>query len=201
MQPILLRILAVAMLMSPVAYAQSLGDIARENREKQNAEDASAAKPRVITNANLPKDPDANQPSHEQGSQEQGSREAPPPASSKAAGNRPVDRSSADRTAEERRFAEKRLAEQHAADQWKRQILTQKNKVATLQSHIDRFKASIRFVDASAYSNAAPYNRDQARQLERVAQMQEQLDVEQKKLSEMQEAARRAGMHTAVYDP
>ena len=79
MRPILLRILAVAMLMSPVAYAQSLGDIARENREKQNAEDASAAKPRVITNANLPKDPDANQPSHEQGSQEQGSREAPPP--------------------------------------------------------------------------------------------------------------------------
>ena len=206
MQPMLLKILAIAMLMGPVAYGQSLGDIARENREKQNAEDASAAKPRVITNANLPKDPDANQPSQEQGSQEQasqeqGSHEATPPASSKPAGNRPADRSSANRSAEDRRFAEKRMAEQRAADQWKRQILAQKTKVATLQQHIDRFKASIRFVDASAYPNAAPYNRDQARQLERVGQMQEQLDVEQNKLAEMQETARRAGMHTAVYDP
>jgi hypothetical protein len=207
----LLKILAIAMLMGPVAYGQSLGDIARENREKQAAEDASAAKPRVITNANLPKDPDANQPSQEQGSQEQGSQEqasqeqgsheATPPASSKPAGNRPADRSSANRSAEDRRFAEKRMAEQRAADQWKRQILAQKTKVATLQQHIDRFKASIRFVDASAYPNAAPYNRDQARQLERVGQMQEQLDVEQNKLAEMQETARRAGMHTAVYDP
>ena len=194
----LLKILAIAMLMGPVAYGQSLGDIARENREKQNAEDASAAKPRVITNANLPSQEPGSQ---NQGSQEQASHEATPPASSKPAGNRPADRSSANRSAEDRRFAEKRMAEQCAADQWKRQILAQKTKVATLQQHIDRFKASIRFVDASAYPNAAPYNRDQARQLERVGQMQEQLDVEQNKLAEMQETARRAGMHTAVYDP
>jgi hypothetical protein len=197
----LLRILAIAMLMGPVAYGQSLGDIARENREKQNAEDASAGKPIVITNANLPKDPDANQPSHEQAPHEQGPHDATPPASGKAAENRPADRSSANHSSADRRFAEKRLAEQRAADQWKRQILAQKNKTATLQAHLDTFKASIRFVDASAYPNGVPYNRDQARQVQRVSQMQEQLDVEQKKLAEMQEAARRAGMHTAVYDP
>lgn len=46
-----------------------------------------------------------------------------------------------------------------------------------------------------------PYNRYQARQLERVAQMQQQLDEQKRKLDRMQEAARHAGMHTAVYDP
>jgi hypothetical protein len=205
MQPMLLKIMAIAMLMGPIAYGQSLGDIARENREKQAAEDASAAKPKVITNANLPKDPDVDV-SHEQASHETLQHDATPPASSKTVGNRPADRSSAsrssaDHSAADRRLAEKRLAEQRAADQWKRQILAQKGKTAILQAHLDKFKASIRFVDTSAYPNGVPYNRDQARQQERVGQMQEQLDVEQKKLAEMQEAARRAGMHTAVYDP
>ena len=61
MQRVFLKISAIALLMSSAAYGQSLGDVARANREKQNAENTSAAQPRVITNANLPKDPDANQ--------------------------------------------------------------------------------------------------------------------------------------------
>jgi hypothetical protein len=44
-------------------------------------------------------------------------------------------------------------------------------------------------------------NQYQARQLERLAQMQLQLNQQKKKLEDMQEAARHAGMHTAVYDP
>jgi hypothetical protein len=47
--------------MGSVAYGQSLGDIARENREKQNAEAAaSTTPPKVITNKDLPKDPNPN---------------------------------------------------------------------------------------------------------------------------------------------
>jgi hypothetical protein len=46
-----------------------------------------------------------------------------------------------------------------------------------------------------------PYNRYQAQQLQRVAQIQQQLDEQKRKLDRMQEAARHAGMHTAVYDP
>jgi hypothetical protein len=34
-----------------------------------------------------------------------------------------------------------------------------------------------------------------------MAQIQQQLDEQKRKLVEMQEAARHAGMHTAVYDP
>jgi predicted RNase H-like nuclease (RuvC/YqgF family) len=177
MQRVFLKISAIALLMSSAAYGQSLGDIARANREKQNAENPSAAQPRVITNANLPKDPDANQE----------------PAEAQPGTN-------ASSTAADHRSAQQRLAEQRAADQWKRQILAQKNKMATLQARIDQLNASIRSAGGSVQYEG-PYNRHQARQLQRVAQIQLQLDEQKMKLDQMQEAARHAGMHTAVYDP
>jgi predicted RNase H-like nuclease (RuvC/YqgF family) len=177
MRRIFSTILAIALLMVSAAYGQSLGDIAHANREKQNAENASAAQPKVITNANLPKDPDAN--------------EEPAEAPSGA---------SVSSTAADHRSAQQRLAEQRAADQWKRQILGQKNKMATLQARIDQLNASIRSAGGSVQYEG-PYNRYQARQLQRVAQIQLQLYEQKMKLDQMQEAARHAGMHSAVYDP
>jgi predicted RNase H-like nuclease (RuvC/YqgF family) len=177
MQRICLTIFAIALLMSSAAFGQSLGDIARANREKQNAENASAAQPKVITNANLPKDPDANQ--------------EPAEAQSGA---------TASSTAADHRSAQQRLSEQRAADQWKRQILAQKNKMAILQARIDQLNASIHSAGGSVQYEG-PYNRYQARQLQRVAQIQLQLDEQKMKLDQMQEAARHAGMHSAVYDP
>ena len=182
MQRIFWNVLAIALLMSPAAYGQSLGDIARENRDKKQAEEASGVQPKVITNKDLPKDPDANQ--------EPSKSEAIAAADSEAAGHRSADR----------RLAEQRLAEQRAAEQWKRQILAQKNKMATLQARIDQLNASIQATNGTVQYDA-PYNRYQARQLQRVAQIQQQLDEQQRKLDQMQEAARQAGMHTAVYDP
>jgi hypothetical protein len=177
MQRVFLKISAAALLIGSAAYGQSLGDIARANREKQNAENPSAAQPRVITNANLPKDPDANQE----------------PAEAQSGTN-------ASSTAADHRSAQQRLAEQRAADQWKRQILAQKNKMAALQARIDQLNASIRSAGGSVQYEG-PYNRYQARQLQRVAQIQLQLDEQKMKLDQMQEAARHAGMHTVVYDP
>ena len=180
MQRVFFKMLAIALVMNSAAYGQSLGDVARENREKQNANDAStAAKPRVITNKDLPKDPDTNQEPREALSD---SGAAP---SSQAADYRSV---------------QQRLAEQRAADRWKRLILAQENKMATLQARIDLLNESIRSVNGNVQYEG-PYNRYQARQLERVARIQLQLDEQKKKLDEMQEAARHAGMHTAVYDP
>jgi hypothetical protein len=177
MRRIFLTIFAIALLMSSAAYGQSLGDIARANREKQNAENASAAQPKVITNANLPKDPAANQEP----------AEAQPGASVSG-------------TADDHRSAQQRLAEQRAADHWKRQILAQKNRMATLLARIDQLNASIRSAGGSVQYEG-PYNRYQARQLQRVAQIQLQFDEQKMKLDQMQEAARHAGMHSAVYDP
>jgi predicted RNase H-like nuclease (RuvC/YqgF family) len=182
MQRVFLRIFAIALLINSAAYGQSLGDIARENREKQTARNASAAQPKVITNANLPKDPDANQE----------------PAEPQSGTN--VTAEAADRHSADQRSAQQRLAEQRAADQWKRQILTQENKMANLQARIDQLNASIRSAGGSVQYEG-PSNRYQARQLRRVAQIQMQLDEQKMKLDQMQEAARHAGMHTAVYDP
>jgi len=183
MQRMFFKILAIALLMSPAAYGQSLGDIARDNRDKKQAEGSSGTPPKVITNKDLPKDPEANQESSVAQSGESSA------AGSKTADQREVHRS-----------LEQRLAEQRAADQWRRQILAQENKVAALQARIDQLNASIQSAGGSAQYEG-PVNRYQARQMQRVAQIQLQLDEQKRKLDQMQEAARHAGMHTAVYDP
>ena len=175
--------MTIALLMSSAVYGQSLGDVARENREKK-AEEASTAQPNVITNTDLRKDPDANQEPPERQARTDVT------SSSKAADHRSA----------ERRFVEQGLAEQRAADHWKRQILAQKNKMAGLQARIEQLNAAIQSANGSVQYEG-PANRYQVRQLQRVAQIQQQLDEQKRKLDEMQEAARHAGMHTAVYDP
>jgi len=88
-----------------------------------------------------------------------------------------------------------------SAEDWKNQILAQKNRIATLQEQIDKLNASIRFVEANAYVNGAQYNQYQVKKQQQVANMQTQLAEQKKKLEEMQDAAKKAGMGSAVYDP
>src|SRR5450755_2701293 len=94
MQRMFLKILAIALLMGPAGYAQSLGDVARENREKK-AEDASTAPAKVITNMDLPKDPEAREDAAEA------------PAGADAASAKPAEHPSSDQ----------RTADQHTPDQ------------------------------------------------------------------------------------
>jgi hypothetical protein len=174
--------------MSFPANAQStqepLGDVARENREKKSA-DVPAQPPKVITNRTLPKDPDAiTVPSTSE-------------HQAQTASSQPFSESG-------KQSARQRAAEEHIAQQWKQKIQMQENTIASLRLRIDRLKASIHFVDGNTYYDpyaAVAQNRYQARQLERLAQMQQQLDQQRKRLEDMQEAARHAGMHTPVYDP
>ena len=189
---IFLILTLTTLLISAAAWAQSqsLGDLARENREKKAEETTSAAPPRVITNSNLPKDPDAISIATDGA---QGSATTEP------------------RQREDRQAARQRATLQRAEMQWRAKILQQKNTVANLRARVDQLKASIRFADPNHYySSGSPnydyyaglnYNGYQARQLQRLAQLQEQLDQQKKKLEELQEAARHAGMHTQVYDP
>jgi hypothetical protein len=176
------KILAAALFVGSVAYGQSLGDIARENREKQNAE-AATTPPKVITNKDLPKDTNPN-----------------PEASATPLGTGENGSKVAEDRAEDHHLADQRLAEQHAADQWRRQIRVQKIKVARLQARIDQLHASIQAANGSAQFEG-PVNRYQALQLQQVAQFQQQLNEHRRRLEQMQEAARHAGMRTPVYDP
>ncbi len=181
---IFLTILAWLLVTGAPSYGQSLGDVARENREKKAAS-PSAAAPKVITNADLPKDPDAD-------------------ASTNAGPADAQTAPSAEDAASSKKAAAQRAAEQRAAERWKRLILAQKAVIANLQTQVDDLKASIHFVDPNAtydYYAGLAYNRYEARQLERLKRTEQRLEEQKKKLEDMQEAARRAGMHTAVYDP
>ena len=69
------------------------------------------------------------------------------------------------------------------------------------QAQIDKLNHSIHFVTASLFSNGIQYNEYQAKKQDAVARMQQQLEEQKKNLAQMQEAARQAGMGSAVYDP
>lgn len=191
----MLNVVAIAGLIGAMApsqtFGQSLGDIARENREKQNTDDAAPAKPKVITNKDLPKDPNADPTPA-------ASANADPTASAAASGI--TTSKTAESRAAERHYASQRAAEQRAAEQWKKQILAQKTRMANLQARIDQLQASIRTANGGVQAEQ-PFNRYQARQLQQVAQMQQQLNEQRIRLDQMQDAARHAGMHTVVYDP
>jgi hypothetical protein len=189
-------VVAIALLMGSAAFGQSLGDIARENREKQNAQDAStpAPKPKVITNKDLPKDPDGDV-----APEAAAVGHIAPNAPANTAANTGANNGSANRAAE-RHYAQQRAAEERAAEQWKRQIVAQKTKMANLQARIDQVQASIRAANGEVQAEQA-FNHYQARQLQQVALMQQQLNEQRIRLDQMQDEARRAGMHTVVYDP
>jgi hypothetical protein len=179
MQRVSLRVFGLVLLLNLAAYGQSLGEVARENREKQSLEGPSTTKPTVITNTDLQKEHNANEESNDVSS----SREGSP-------GNKTV------RTGP----AEQHSAELRAAEKWKRQILAQEDKIADFQARIDQLNASIRSSKGTAQFEM-PTSRYEVRQLDRIAEITLQLNSQKRKLVEMQESARRAGMHTTVYDP
>jgi hypothetical protein len=88
-----------------------------------------------------------------------------------------------------------------SADQFKSAILSQKNRIVAMQAQIDKLDKSIYFVEANAYVNGVQYNQHQVKKQQQVANLRTQLAEQQQKLSEMQDAAKKAGMGSAVYDP
>jgi hypothetical protein len=180
MHRVLSKTFVIALLLSGAAFAQSqsgesLGDLARDNRAKQQAQEASGNTPKVITNRDLPTAstgvPDAN----------------PSEPMTEVSGVTRQDR-----------YADQRLnnrfqAEQRNGAEWKARIQDQENRIADLQDRIYRVNASMqRTVGTAQYD--APVNRYQAVQMERLATMQQMLDQQRRRLAMMQDAARRAGM-------
>ena len=157
---------AITILMAVVAgsYGQSLGDVARQERQKQQSKKGQTA-PKVITNEEIPE--------HPQEATDESKAEEPP--SSKMGSK--------------------------TSEQWKTQIQAQKQVVSNLQGQIDRLNSSIHFVEANRYWNGVQYNQRQEQKQEQVQRMKDQLAQQQKKLEDMQEAARKDGYGNAVYDP
>jgi hypothetical protein len=154
------------------SHAQSLGDVAREQREKL-ATDASAPA-KVVTNEDI-SETDAPEPTR---SVRVRRHKVTHPVE-------PVTPASNDT---------------RAAAQWKAKIVAQERRIASLQNQIDRVNASIHFTGASCY-NCAQHNEMQIEKLASVQRMQQQLDEQKQQLEDMQESARKAGLGNAVYEP
>lgn len=163
------KILLLILLTAITSYGQSLGDVARQTRQKEKAK--GTAKKKVLTNEDLPANTVADP-----GPQEIEGKPQPVGSANIASGGQ-------------------------SADQWKSQILAQKNAVATLKAQMDKLNDSVRFVEANAYYNGVQYNEHQKKKQLQVEQMRTQLADQQKQLEAMQEAAKKAGMGSAVYDP
>ncbi len=87
------------------------------------------------------------------------------------------------------------------ADYWKAQIMAQKNAIANLKSNIDTLSASIQYAGGNCVSNCVQWNERQKQKQEQVDAMKLQLEDLEKRLDDMQEAARKQGYGSSVYDP
>jgi len=170
--------LVALLLLTSLAYSQSLGDVARETREKKAA---TSTPPKVITNTDLTGETDADD--------------------SSAAMKKPADTPRPANMASGRRATAQREAEQRAGVLWRQRIIAQKNLIATLQLQAEQMKASIHPANPAAPYDSGVYTAYQQRQLERLKVTELQIEQQKRALDDLQEAARKAGMHTAVYDP
>ncbi len=155
-------------------HAQSLGDVARDNRQQQ-AQQGDKTQPKAFGNEDLPREGLADDDSAEA---PQHSTTAQPLAHQKEAANRTVK-----------------------AAEFKRQIKAQENVVGELQSRIFRVKSTIRYYDVRVFSNATAYNERQDDKQREVERLQEKLEDEKAKLQSLQDDAKRAGFGNGIYEP
>jgi len=169
----------VGLLLNAAAIAQSqsgdsLGDVARANHAKQQAQEAAGATPKVITNQDLPSAPS-------------GIPESSEPMTTVSGVKRSVDIYS------EQHANQRLVAELRARENWKARIQDQEARIADLQTRISRVDESMHAAVGTAQYDT-PVNRYQSIQMERLAHMREMLDQQQRRLAMMQDAARLTGM-------
>lgn len=88
-----------------------------------------------------------------------------------------------------------------SAEYWKTQIQAQKDNLVALQDQIAELANSIQFAGASCVANCVQFNQEQLRKQEQLESMKAQLELQQKSLEEFQNAARKQGFGSSVYDP
>ena len=172
---------AVAFLMLVGAFAQdsdsqSLGDLARQQRQQHAAKSKDRKPPKVFTNADLPAPDDATH-SDADGSASQASDTGKAPLPLSSGGSK------------------------QGSEQMKSQIQAQKSQIAELQKQIDDLDGSIRFAPGNCVRNCEQWNEHQQQKQQQVEEMKTQLEEQKKQLEEMQESARKQGFGSSVYDP
>jgi hypothetical protein len=91
--------------------------------------------------------------------------------------------------------------EKLSAANWTSQIQAQKNAITALQGQIGQLSDSIQYASPNCVSNCAEWNEHQKQKQDQAESMKARLEEQQKHLEEMQDAARRQGYGSSVYDP
>jgi len=87
------------------------------------------------------------------------------------------------------------------AEKWKSEILQMKSAIAAFEQDIKARSDSIHYAGANCVANCAQWNERQQQKQQEVDTMKAQLEEAQKQLQDMQEAARKEGFGSSVYDP
>lgn len=152
-----------------------LGDVVRQQRQRKEQSVGMQCKEptgsKVITNEEIPEHTD----------------EGSPPATGKDKGE--ASRLPASKTAKQ------------TADFWRSRIQAGKSQIAYLQRRIDDINGSIRFSSINCGANCVLRNERQRSKQQQVEQMQGELSQQKKRVEEMQDAARKQGYGSSVYDP
>jgi hypothetical protein len=205
-------VLAVATLSVAAAFGQSgfgqdqpsLGDIARANREKQQEQEASGVTPKVITNKDLPAREPVGIPEVNPGDpMTQVSGVARPFRDWRYASSGNDNDGQPFGRPQGQGFSGQGFSGQGSGPRdggnLRSRIQEQESRIAELQSRIDRASAMMHPNSTAQYEG--PSNRAQAMQAQRIETMRDMLEQQKQRLAAMQEAARREGAHTNVYDP
>jgi hypothetical protein len=218
-----------AVFLASSAYAQddsqSLGDAARQARlQKQQkdapAKDASAPssdtpnKDAQIKDAPIKDAHTKAEQSKDASSSDAAAKDAPPPKAHRVITNEELPShvgptwASASTPQTSNSSSENNSAEQPSsagananAEQWKSQIQTQKNTIASLESQIATLNDSIHYAGGNCVSNCVQWNERQKEKQDQVETMKGQLEQEHKHLEDLQESARRQGFGSSVYEP
>lgn len=182
-----------------LAYGQnspSLGDVARQARLQKQQKDSQA------------KDASAKDtPKKESSGTDSSAKDAQPPKPPRVVTNDEIPEhvgptvtsGPGSRTAngEQPDYGSQKMS----AEQWKSQIQAQKNSIASLQSQLNILNESIHYAGGNCVSGCVQWNERQKQKQSQVESMKAQLEDQQKRLEEMQDAARQQGFGSSVYDP
>lgn len=166
-----------SILLAHSVCAQSLGDIARQQREKNKQQATTTDK--VLTNDDL----STTGHSADTASDDSQKKKSVKPKTSPAAGQSNKD-------------------EQPSAEELKAAIQDKKQAIAETQDEIAKLQSTINYVqnNRNIYTNAPEYNDAQKRKEQEVNRLKGVLQQQQDELKDLQDTARKAGYGSAIYD-
>ena len=179
------EIAALLLCLALACQAQSLGDVARQQKLKKSA--ASPAERRVITNEDI---------------QSSGTASAATGGTAKEQG--PAPTGSAAKTSTDKSATTK--DSRPSAEEVKEEVRAQKQKVSLLEAQIKDLQRELekwKGVDCSQYvdQEGRSWCEILRKRIAEIDRLKSKLEQERKTVEDMQEAARRLGYGNAVYDP